>query len=311
MLDLKKLVQSKIEGVGVKEASKYFGVSLGTVSNWASGKTDPSLQAAQLCLPDDPEPIVGPLDPPAQVDWEGRKVQILLPVYRSFSPDTHYTLFANYAKFGPEKIGMAMEKRTLIHEARNILVSKALKTPAEFFIMCDDDMILPCGNALLMNGRYGASMPEPQASFNAISRLMSHPKEMGIVGGLYFGRHRFGNAQCSLGFDSEFENEKLRKRFYTKPIAVRWVGTGLIRIARWAIEKMKAEIDNGRFPDCKPIDETKWYGFFNPTRVAVGEDVSFGVRMGEIGVQSYLDPMLECLHSGECNYGAHNTTKQQ
>lgn len=305
MQDLTKLVQNKIESLGVKEAATYFGVSIGTASNWSTGKTPPSLNAVQLVL-DEQQPIITEVKQ-QEVTWEGRKVMILLPVYRSFNADTHFTLFANYAKYGPEKIGMEIIKRTVIHEARNILVNKALKTQAEDFLMFDDDMILPCGNSDIFNGRYGAGVDNARASVNAISRLMSHSSDKGIIGGLYFGRHKTGKSQCALGFESTNENKKLRALQYDGLVNTRWVATGAMRIPRWVLEKMKDAIDSGKFPECKPANESLWHGFFNPLRVGVGEDVSFCARAGEIGIKSYVDGGLVCLHVGDENYGPSNT----
>lgn len=241
--------------------------------------------------------------------WEGRKVMMLLPVYRTFCADTHFTLFANYAKYGPEKLSMEIIKRTVIHEARNMLIDKFMKTDAETAIMVDDDMILPCGNADLFNGRYGAGVPVRSAGFNAISRLMSHGKDKGIVGALYFGRHDIGQAQCEQGFGKtqEAENDKFRKFGYKDLIATGWVGTGFIKIERWVIEKMKAEIDSGKWEEAKPAYAGSWYGYFSPLGTRIGEDVSFGRRAKEIGIQSYVDTSLIALHNGERNYGPANT----
>lgn len=231
---------------------------------------------------------------------------MLLPVYRYFNPDTHFTLFANYAKYGPEKIGMEVVKRTVIHEARNILVHKFMKTDAEWAIMCDDDMILPCGNAAIFNGNFRANVPTQNASFNSISRIMSHGKDKQIIGGLYFGRHEFGQAQCSLGFDGGWENEniKLRNRSYTGVLPVRWVATGFLRIHRSVFETLRKEIDGGRFPECKPVNDAMWHGYFSPIKVGIGEDVSFCLRAKECGITSYVDTDLILLHDG---YGPSNT----
>lgn len=315
-MDLTKLVKAKIDELGVKEASKFFGVSAGTVSNWSSGTTAPSITAAQLVLseidlddedaPTHKKQEKEPCLPPLEL-WQGKDVIILLPVYRSFSPDTHFTLFANYAKYGSDKIGMIQEKRTLIYESRNILAAKFLKTGATWALMADDDMILPCGNKELFNGRYRAGVNEKSASFNAISRIMSHPADCKIVGSLYFGRHDEGKAQCASGFTSEMENRKLHLMEYTGLKQEEWVGTGFIRIHRDVFLAMKDEIDKGRWPDCKPKDEGSWYGFFNPLRVGIGEDVSFCRRAREIGIQTYLDTELICLHNGERNFGPTNT----
>jgi transcriptional regulator with XRE-family HTH domain len=310
MLDLRKAVTGKIEELGAKEAARFFGVSAGTISNWSTGKTDPSLSALQLALGDDweiEEPEGPEIDTDALYQWNGKQAILLLPVYRTFNADTHFTLFANYAKYGPEKLGMIQEKRTIIHEARNILAHKALKTDAKQFIMCDDDMILPCGNPALFNERYGAGVSVESASFNAISRLMSHPEDKKIVGALYFGRTSRGKAQCCKAFADDGECEKLRSGHYKGLMPDDWVGTGLIRIHRSVLEEMVKAIDSGKWPECAPVGKDGWYGFFNPMRVRMGEDVSFGRRAKELGIQTYVDTSLICLHNGECNFGPRNT----
>jgi hypothetical protein len=309
-MDFRKLVKDKIEELGVRSASKFFGVSLGTVSNWHTGKTSPSLEAVELALGDhdwetfNPKPIA--TEEVKEVKWEGKNVIILQPVYRTLNADTHFTLFANYAKYGADKIGLIQEKRTVIHEARNILSHKFLQTTAEYAIMVDDDMILPCGSSGIFNGRYGAGVSEESASFNAITRIMSHSSDKEIVGALYFGRHRAGKAQCSRGFTSESENKALRKFGYSGLIQDEWVGTGFMRIHRSVFDKFKQAIDGGKWPECHPPADDSWYGFFNPIRVRMGEDVSFCRRAKELGIQTYIDTSLICLHNGECNWGPSN-----
>ncbi len=310
-VDLKGLVLSKIEEDGVKSAANFFGVSIGTISNWQTGKTQPSISAVQLILADkDIETIISTSEPSDEIPlekWDGKKLIMLYPIYRGFSDETHYTLFANYAKYGPDKIGMIMEKRTVIHESRNILIHKALKTDAPTFIMGDDDMLLPCGSKELINGRYGAGLPADLASQVAISRLMSHPPEIEIVGCLYFGRHDKGRAQCSSGFVSDSENELLHRMTLRGLRREEWVGTGLIRIQRTALEKMKKAIDEGLWPECKPKGPDGWHGFFTPLGTRMGEDVSFGRRATQIGIQSYVDTSLVCGHTGTKHFWASNT----
>ncbi len=189
-----------------------------------------------------------------------------------------------------------------------MLVDKAYKTmpDAEYYIMPDDDMIFPYGYAANFNQDYGSRLPDSSAGLNAISRIMSHGPEKGIVGALYFGRHAKGRAQCDLGFKSDAENKNLREGKYSGLVPMLWVGTGFIRIARWVIKEMRDAIDQGQWPECKPANESRWYGYFQPLRVGVGEDVSFCTRAKAIGIQSYLDSTLVCLHNGECNFGPNN-----
>lgn len=325
-MGLQRSVIDAIEKLGVSQASKILGVSAGTASNWKNGKTSPSIDAAEtllsmkdLILPDSVGPdagtVVSEWGKSYREDelflWEGRKVHVLLPVYRSIMPWTHYSLFANYAKYGPDRLGMSMEIGTQIHEARNRLVHKARKTEAEQFIFIDDDVVPPCGNAAIMNGNLRANIPEPGASFVGISRLMSHPPEMRIVGGLYFGRHEYGAAQTSDGFgeNANAENDRYRRHAYDAIRPQKWVAPGFMRIHRSVFDDLDKAIAEGMFQDCIPNGEGRPVGYFNPIRSGMGEDVSFGVRCTEIGIVSYVDPVMECLHSDGpfSHYGGHNT----
>ncbi len=315
---LRAPVIQKIAELGVTDAAKFFGVSVGTISNWSRGKTSPTLEAVELAMFDLglSTQAPGTLERSSQLPdnfhvtmWEGRKVLILLPTYRTVNPKTHFTLFGNYKEYGPSKIGIIPQEGTVIHESRNILIHKAMEVSgAETFIMVDDDMVMPCGNVALFNGNFNAGVPDQSAGFNAISRLMSHGRDKEIVGVTYYGRHEFGRVQCEMGFTRPETNRDFRAFKYHNLIPMLWVGTGMIKIERTAIEKMKQAIDGGMFPDCKPERPDLWYGYFSPLRVGIGEDVSFGTRMNKIGVQTYLDADLICLHAdGTTLYGPRNT----
>lgn len=308
---LSRLVQNKIEELGVSGASKHFGVSIGTVSNWLNGKTSPSVEAVEIVLAES-QPVIANVDEnPHLTMWEGKDVILLQPTYRTINPKTHFTLFANYAKYGPDKIGIIPQEGTVIHESRNILVHKWLQTNARFGIMVDDDMVLPCGNDMIFNGNFEAGIKTECAKLNAISRIMSHGADKAIVGALYYGRHRYGKAQCSMGFRNEDYNDKFRAEQYSGLVADDWVGTGFIRIERSSILKLKEAIDGGMFPECLPSREGEWYGYFNPLKVGIGEDVSFCTRMKKIGIQTYVDASLVCLHAdGNTLYGPKNTKRK-
>lgn len=308
-MGLKEKVIAKVNALGVKDAAKFYGVSVGTVSNWASGRSSPSIDAAELTIQGE---VKDAPKAPSLTDWEGRKVAMLLPIYQSFHPDTHFTLFANYIRYGPSKIAFPKPiRQTCIWEARNMAIRDAMNLPGvEDFIMCDHDMILPHGDAGSYNGHYRADLPQDLAGVNAIAQIMSNPPEMGIVGALYFGRHEFGKAQCHMGFSSDSTNEELRGVTMRGPHPDRWVGTGFIKIRKWVIEKMKDAIDSGMWPECKPVDQlgkNSYYGYFNPLSVGVGEDVSFCRRAAEIGIQTYVDTSIVCLHAGERYYGPKTT----
>ncbi len=252
-MDLAQKVIDRINLLGQADAAAFFGVSPPTISNWLT-KRNPPLSAAQKVISDSPEPAQ--TEPEPLTMWEGRKVAMLLPAYKTINPDTHFTLFANYVKYGPDKIAMPRPvKGTCIWEARNIMVNKAHKTMPEVqsFIMSDDDMIHPFGYADNFNQMYGSKLPANLAGAVAISRLMSHGSAAGIVGCTYFGRHGKGRPQNQLGFKDSKEGDKFRQYKYTGLVPMEWVGTGLIRIERWVIDKLKAEIDGGRWPECRGL----------------------------------------------------------
>lgn len=322
-LDLKKGVLDKIAAIGVPEAAKFFGVSEAVVQNWKAERVNPTLAAAQRLMDlseeiihqdEDDEDFVPLTSTPSltQEEWtlKGKNCMLLWPVYRAYNPDTAFSLMASYAKYGPEKVGIILEKSTVIHEARNILFDKFMKTDAEWALMGpDDDMVIPFGNEAAFNGNYRAGVPAEMAKMNAITRLMSHPADKKIVGVLYWGRHDLGRPQNSLGFNRGWEQqaEKFRKREYQGLVPVDWCGTGFIRIHRSVGDAFQKAISEGQFPECKPVMEGYWNGPFTPIGAGIGEDVSFGIRAAKLGIQSYVDASLECLHTGARHYGAANT----
>lgn len=242
--------------------------------------------------------------------WEGKSVMILLPSYKSINPITHFTLFANYAGFGPEKLGLGTKNLTVIHEARNFLIHVGMLNPAiQDFIMFDDDMVLPCGSEAIFNGNFRMKVKPDSAKLNAIARLMSHPKEVGVVGGLYYGRHEFGMPQCDWGFHNErgTRANELRAEKHQGLVEMDWVATGALRIPRWVIEAKKKAIDEGRWPELKP-QPGGHYGYFHPMKTGFGEDMSFGYRLKELGIKSFLDASLVLGHAeGNVIWGPKNT----
>ena len=299
---LTEKVLSKIEALGPAEAARYFGVTSQCIYNWKRGKGSPSIEAIEKVMDEEAKH-----KPHEVVHWAGRKVMILLPVYRNVSIETHFSLFANYAKYGPDKMGILIEKRTLIHESRNILVDKFLKSDAEWCIFIDDDMILPFGNEALFAQRYHTNMPSQFSGVTAFNRIMSHGVDKPIVGALYYGRHDRGKAQCADGFASEVYNAELhdyRELGGLRP--VKWTGTGMMRIHRSVFEKIKAAAEK-QWPHIIPQGEGKPIGYFTPDIVGQGEDVAFCLRADALGIPVVVDTGLICLHTGETHFGPHNT----
>lgn len=255
--------------------------------------------------------------PPQIQNLNGKKVILLNATQDSMNWRTHFTLFKNYAMYGPDKIGLIPQGQTVIHEARNMLAQQGLQTDAEWFIIGpDDDLVLPCGDKNITNGYFNARLPDPLCSENAIERLMRYPPEIRVVGALYFvkgspafSRHRnAGRAVCEQAFRDDEFNRKLHLPSKDSGLIKQdWVAVGFTRIHRSVFEEI-AQAADGRWPEILPSHKGGHYGWFQPIGPDVNEDVSFGRRCKALGIQHYLDSGLVCGHAdGTSIFWAHNT----
>ncbi len=303
--DLAGLVLERIHALGDEKAAEYFGVSPGTILNWRSRKINPSLAAAQkvwdstlLCHA-----------PEVWGKAENAHLQILLPIYGEVDAMNHITLFRNYRLYGVDKINIIPRLRTLVEEARNDLVQKFLATKSEWCLMIDSDMVLPCGSGSMLRGQ-GWNCPEPKGSRVAIERIMSHPKEYRIVGGLYRDRRTGVKAQCERAFRSPQENARLIGILDGKVQddgleENGWVATGFIRFHRSVFEEMAAEAKpGGILADIAPPvgREADPIGFFGRTSKWRGEDIAACRRAGLLGIKTYCDVGTICGHRGDKIY---------
>lgn len=301
--ELCRLVLDKIAELGDKAAQDYFEVSAGTISAWKNLKTFPSIVAAQKVWD---ESVV--CQTPEIWGKAGEvPVTILLPIYGEMSGMNHITLFANYRKYGIDKITILPRFRTLIEEARNDLAAKFLATKAEWCVFCDDDMVLPTGNTQFLR-KNGFNIPDRLGSRVALERLMSHPKEYRIVGALYRDRKGGVRAQCERAFRTPQDNTRLLDIMSGKNTTDDgleengWVATGLIRIHRSVFEEMaEAAKPGGALEEMRAPERhgNRPLGFFGRSSEHRGEDVAFGMRAKKVGIPSYCDVGLYCGHRGD------------
>lgn len=305
-MDLHKLVLDKIASIGDDESQKYFEVSAATISAWKLGRTVPKLAAAQKVVNELPAhaPATAVAAPVAAEEvWEepvkvGGAVTLLMPMMHGLPPETFTTLVRACKLYGMDKISIIPRWRTLIVEARNDLAHKFLATKNEWCIFIDADGVFPCGSGALLK-KIHLDLPEPKASRNVISQLMSHPADKLIVGALYKDRAEGIRAQCEIGFRSAEGNARLMGLFNSSLKngedgleACPWVGFGAVRVHRSVFEKMiDAAKLGGPLADIAPPvgREGEPYGFFDTTRQARGEDVKFCRRAGQLGISVWLD----------------------
>ncbi len=331
MSDLKKLVLEKIAELGAANAKEYFGVSAGTISAWKNEKAEPSLAAAQKVMAVMPPTRLIEIEEAEDPKWAEIKslgtpesvlelmkkgmevaevkpepvnvsgaVTLLMPMYEGIPPESFTTLVRACKLYGMDKVSIIPRWRTLIIEARNDLAHKFLASKAEWCIFIDADGVFPCGSGPLLR-KIKLALPEPKASRNIITQLMSHPADKLIVGAVYKDRTDGIRAQCELGFRSEAGNSRLMALFETDPKKVNnedgleecpWVGFAAVRIHRSVFERMKeAAKPGGVLAEIAPPAgrEAEPYGFFDTNRQARGEDVKFCRRAGQLGIKVWLD----------------------
>jgi hypothetical protein len=236
--------------------------------------------------------------------WEGKKVCILMPWYRTTNPATAFALFAMGVDYGNRITGFMELGNALIYKARNKLADQFVNSNSEYAFWADDDIIFPIGRAGWFRwiNQLPSSFPESFASRHSIDRLLSHNKT--IVSGLYFGRQVKGQPMYHEGLRERGSN--IAARSYIDELRpTDWIPTGFKLVHRSVYEDIRA-----KFPDLAPRKdpgpEGSHWGYYNPIGEA-GEDVSFCIRAKQAGHQPYIDLGLHATHVGYMAYGAHNT----
>lgn len=305
-MNLVELVEQRINEIGKKKAAKYFGVTESVITNWLAGKTKIPAEKAQILLNDvNEDPSVLTRDPlePTGLLWEGKKLIIGFPCYKATNPDTMYSIVSMLAKHHG-KVGLDMEIGTLITQARNTIATRFMKSKAEWLLFLDDDMLFPCGNAAVLNGRWNGRLPEMFANTDVITKLISHGKP--LVGGLYFGRDPQGVAQYGEAFEHEHENDYAHNAPYNELRPVKWFGGGCMLIHRSVFEAIQE-----KFPETNYTASGRTYGFFTSITPDQGEDVAFCLRAKEAGFQPHVDMSLICGHIGNMAFWHHNTKRNR
>lgn len=330
-IDLTKIVLDKIVELGDTPAREYFGVSTGTISAWKLARTKPSILAAQKVLDEISEAapvaaveaaqkvmdeIASPAPVVAEEVWEEPTqptpvnvtgaVTLLMPMYENIEPLTFITLVRAMKLYGMEKISIIPICRTLIDEARNSLAQRFLKTNSEWCVFLDSDMLFPCGSGQILK-KMGLDLPEPKASRNALTRIMSHPKEARIVGALYQNRRGNRRPAVELAYRSPSEEARMRGFFTgaTKTDGLEdagWVGFGMVRIHRSVFVDMQdAAKPGGLLAEIAPPvgRENDAFGYFGRTPQWRGEDISFCRRAQKIGISTKVDTGLILGHQGK------------
>lgn len=331
---LRGLVMQKIRELGYPASADFFGVNEAVVRQWDKGDKPISIEAVEKVFT---EPDFDMTGRSAEAQWDGKRVIMLLPFYKTTSPLTSFCLMGLLDK---AKVSVIMSfGDAFIAHSRNKLAYQFLKTNVEYAFWVDDDMLIPFGNPEWFNAYTGFNLPPRFAGMHALNRLMSHNKT--IVGGTYFGRRWGGRPVYSEGASQKDEADFARRGPVDRIKPTRWVGTGALLTHR----QVFLDIEK-KFPELARINDNPGHWFtssehdllqastealdiLNDERVAekarlnqvrellhkgryhsmahsklgMGEDVQFCIRAAQAGHQPYVDLGLYCGHVGQYCYG--------
>jgi len=349
---LTSMVRQKIADLGKLKAAEFFGVSAVRISHWASGTHVPPLWAAEKVYTEfhathtaaeaefDPlktgETVACAGKPPLVASWEGKKLALCLPWYKSTSPFTAFTVSTMYEK---DKMSLIMNcGDAFVSHTRNKIARAFLDhTQAEWSLWVDDDMIIPIGKAEWYNSITGFGLPEEFAGMHTVNRLLSHGHK--LVGGLYFGRAENGRPMYAEGASNAQEAALARRGPQNLCKPTKWVATGCLLIHRDVfldIDKKFPHLQRNYF---SPSEHDLIHSIENVekllmdttipsdqrlvraatiiqngrilsntnSRVGNGEDVIFCTRAASAGHQAYVDMGLVVGHVGSQVFGPFNT----
>jgi hypothetical protein len=239
------------------KAGEFFGVAPSLIRQWVSGSKTPSLASVEKVFVPQPTAF-------ANAEWEGKNLFIACPAYKSVHPATLFTLVALWDR---AKMGFRVRfNDAFIVHARNMLAMDFLASGMPECYTFDDDMVWPAGQAAWYNETTGLNLPEKFAGLHSINQLRSRNKT--LVGGLYFGRNRFGRAMYHEAMQKTPEGERENARAHSAPFdeckETQWVATGGLFFKREVLLDIQKT-----FPHLAPQHLDEPWHFFSNTADAV------------------------------------------
>jgi hypothetical protein len=275
------------------------------------------------------------------VETFDKKILVVLPWQKQVSP---ITAFCVSQIIDRRRTAAALNfGDAFVAHSRNTCADIFLRSPCDYMLTIDDDMVVPFGDADWFRTYTGFNFPDYFMRLNALDRLMSAKKT--LVGSLYFGRYSHSNPVYNEGGANTAEAVYARSGPHDVVKPTKWVGTGCMlihrsvfediekrfpRLARGAnkmggqwftstesylmdgLDQARAALSSGAltgesaYKALSILESTSAMAAATNT-LGFGEDVSFCIRAASAGHQSYVDMGLICGHLGTCCYGPSNT----
>lgn len=195
------------------------------------------------------------------------KILIGVPSNRDLSKDFVASLLPLAAQVGVNNL--VFMQNGMINQCRDSIVRYAADRGYEYIMWLDDDMIVP---------------PD------AIAKLLAHKKD--IVSGLYFGRGNYLPLMFDIDEEEqdgetfyEFKNHKEYKD--NDLMKVDAIGFGCVLTKVETLVRMWNDERDGIGGTC--------FDFIG----GLGEDLSFGIRCRQCGVETWVDTSIKCGHIGK------------
>ncbi len=335
-MNLAEQVKAKISQLGFKDAAQFFETSEPIVAAWFKGTRPITLAAAEKVFALG-QPIIAP-KLIEEAMWEGKKVAIVLPWYKSVTPLTAFSVMALIDR-AKTAIMLNFGDAYIVH-TRNVLAEQFLRSGLEWMLTVDDDMVVPWGNAPWFNAFTDFNLPDKFAGMHTLNRLLSHNKT--IVGALYFGRWKSGKPVYAEATADKKEAKFAHSGPHDICRATRWVGTGCMLVHKTVFTDIEKQ-----FPHLARGADGKGGQWFTPSEhdlrkgsqealailndntvtetarvvkaielmtratkasnfnsnLGMGEDVAFCIRAAASGHQPHVDLGLLCGHQGSKIYG--------
>lgn len=187
--------------------------------------------------------------------------------------------------------------RTLVDRARNMSVWAALKRfNPDFYLFGDHDMFYPTGDVDYWRSVTKTTLPDRYGEVNFIERMLGHPADYHVIGGMYRDKKNGIEYQCNRGHNTPGFNERYNKGELRGIIEDEWVATGAMRVSSKVIHAM-IDASMTSMQDIRPTKHGREFGWFSRVRHDVGEDVQFCLRVRQLGFRVFLDLDLRCHHA--------------
>lgn len=295
-LAVKEIVSSWIKSVSPSEALRQINeicdkrYSISSVYKWSDKSSWPPPQVIQYVI-DIEQRIAEDWD--HNLPWEGERLRICMPIYRSVDPRTFKAVFILRSRH-QGKIGLDVQMGSITAESRNWLATRFLEGDANWMLMMDDDMVPPVGHPGQLHS-WGARFDANYMKFDVITRLVGQKKT--LISALCFGRGGDGMPMYREGRNDPREAEWARGGPYDIVKETEWFGGGCFLCHRTVLETILSKT-----PDIRSDDTTnRPHQFFAPL-LNHGEDASFCVRAKVAGIQPFIDMGCIVGHVGNWTF---------